>query len=218
MDANDRSIVLVVIAHSDRVRIGQEIRTARRILGRSLEAAGGSVGLSRSQTSRIERGEQASVRVDHLVALGAAVGLDIRIRAYPGPDPTLDTGQLRLLHRLRAHLPDRVRMRTEVPLPGVGEQRAWDGLIVGLLGGATIPLDADTRLLDVQAQSRRIALKRRDAGVDAVLWVIAGSSANRRAVDLAGTALFVDYPVSQRSALGALAEGRHPGGSAVILL
>jgi hypothetical protein len=86
------------------------------------------------------------------------------------------------------------------------------------MGGATLPVEADTRLLDVQGQSRRIALKRRDAGVDAVLWVIRASSSNRQAMELAAPALSVDFPVSARAALAALAAGRHPGGSAVILL
>lgn len=207
------------MAKQDRLRLCTEIRTARLTLGRSIEAVGADAGMSSSHASRIERGEHPRVTHEQLVVLGAAVGLDIRTRAYPGPDRPLDAAQLGLIRRLQARLPSNVGLRTEVPLLGNGDQRAWDGVIGGLSGASTLlPFDADTRLADVQAQHRRLQLKRRDAGVDHVLWVVARTRHNREMVAAAGALLTTDFPRSARHVLSALAEGRHPGGSAIILL
>ena len=79
-------------------------------------------------------------------------------------------------------------------------------------------MEAETRLYDVQAQLRRIALKARDAGVDVVLLVLADTPRNRAAVDAAGPAVVDTYLVPARDALRALRTGRHPGGSALILV
>lgn len=202
----------------DRARIGIELRTARSVMGQSIEATGAACGLSASLISRIERGVHVHASTDSIIRLGAAVGLDVRLRAYPGPDPALDVGQLRLLGRLAARLPRSVRLRTEVPIPIAGDQRAWDGLVTGFSDGPDLPLEADTRMVDVQAQTRRIALKRRDAGIDHVVWLLADTDRNRAAVAAARAILLAEFPVTPRTALAALAQGRHPGGSAVILL
>jgi len=44
------------MARVDRVRAGSEIRTARRVTGRSLEEVAKASGMSESQVGRIERG------------------------------------------------------------------------------------------------------------------------------------------------------------------
>ena len=196
-----------------------EVRTARLFFGRSIESVSATAGMSSSHVSRIERGEHRAVSHEQLVVLGAAVGLDIRTRAYPGPDGPLDAAQVGLIGRLQARLPSAVTLRTEVPLPRPGDQRAWDGVLSGLSGAsAMLPFDADTHLVDVQAQHRRLQLKRRDAGFEHVLWVVARTRHNREMVAAAGRLLSADFPRSARQVLSALAEGRHPGGSAIILL
>lgn len=104
-----------------------------------------------------------------------------------------------------------------MPIPG--DKRAWDACIDQLAGLAPVmPVEADTRLLDVQAQVRRIMIKLRDSGLEAVLFVLADTRRNREAVSAAGSALMADFPVGPRPALKSLAEGRHPGGSALVLL
>jgi transcriptional regulator with XRE-family HTH domain len=207
------------LAAADRLRVGHELRMARQIAGRSLASVARSSGLSKSQASRIERAEHPSVSVDQLARLGAAVGLDVRVRAYPGPDLLLDAGQLALIGRLRERLAPQLTFRTEVPLPTPGDQRAWDGVIGKLVGHTDrLPVEAETRWLDAQAQLRRLMLKLRDSGFQHVLLVLADTKRNRQALAAAGSILLADFPVPSRGALAALARGEHPGGSAIVLL
>lgn len=187
--------------------------------GLTMAQVGRVVGLSASQISRIERGAAANVSVRHLGRIGAAVGLDVRVRAYPGPDPIRDASQVAVIDRLRRRLSGRLRIRTEVPIPIEGDQRAWDAVIAGLVGGpSTLPVEVETRLHDLQAQTRRISLKARDAGVAAILLVVADTRTNRRAIAAAAPVLSGSFDVAARTALAALAEGRHPGGSALVFL
>ena len=207
------------MAKSDRLSVCAEIRTARLILGRSIEAVSVDAGMSSSHVSRIERGDHQAVTHEQLVVLGAAVGLDIRTRVYPGPDRPLDAAQVGLIRRIQARLSKNVTLRTEVPLPRPGDQRAWDGVLGGLSGSSErLPFDADTHLVDIQAQHRRLRLKCRDAGFEHVLWVVARTRHNRAMFEAAAGLLTGDFPLSPRHVLAALAAGRHPGASAIILL
>ena len=176
--------------------------------------------MSYSQVGRIERAAHLNVSATQLARIGAVVGLDVRVRAFPGPAPLRDAAQLALLDRLRKLLHPGLSMRTEVPLPIDGDQRAWDAMIMGFVetGTATLPAEAETKIHDFQAQTRRIALKCRDAGIDDVLLVVAGTRSNRRAIAAAGAAVRELFPVPGLSAVRALAVGKHPGGSALILL
>ena len=187
--------------------------------GKTLRDVGRAVGMSYTNVGRIERAALPSVTVLQLARIGAVVGLDVRIRAYPGPTPLRDAGQIALFDRLRARLAPGLVLRTEVPLMIEGDLRAWDAVIFGFEPAAD-PLHAEgeTRLYDAQAQLRRIALKARDSGVEAVLLVIAETPRNRAAVRAAGSMISDGYPVPPRSALAALAAGRHPGGSAVVFV
>ena len=156
-----------------------------------------------------------------LARIGAVLGLDVRIRAYPGSDPLRDAGHVRVIERLRARLGPGVKLRLEVPLPLAGDLRAWDACLSGLHGRdhqRDLPAEVETRIADAQAQIRRLTLKMRDAGVDHVLLVVADTPMNRRAVAAAGTAVSAMFPVSGRRALAALAAGRYPGGSSLIFV
>ena len=207
------------LATADRLRIGHELRVARHILGASVHTIGPAAGMSGAQVARIERGALRTVSVDQLARIGAVVGLDVRVRAYPGSDPTLDAGQIALLGRLRERLASDLGFRTEVPLPIAGDKRAWDAMIDRLRGlAAHLPVEAETRIVDGQAQVRKITLKLRDSGLDAVLVAVSDTRGNRRALAAAGSILLADFPIPGRRALSALAAGEHPGGSAVVLL
>ena len=160
---------------------------------------------------------------EDVVLIGAAVGLDVRLRDYPGPDAVVDAGQVKVLRRLRSIVPAGVDMPLEVGLPGLGEQRAWDTVLRGLTpaerGGLTeLPVDVETRLIDGQGQLRRISLKCRDGGHEAVLIVVADTHQNRRAVGELAPLLATGFPVSARAALAAIRAGRHPGGSALVFI
>jgi transcriptional regulator with XRE-family HTH domain len=208
------------IARHDLVTVGADIRTARLASGLSLRTVGRAVAMSYTQVGRIERAVHTNVSATQLARIGAVVGLDVRVRTFPGPAPLRDSGQLALLDRLRVRLHPDLQLRTEVPLLIEGDQRAWDGMIRGLLSppATFLPAEAETRIYDFQAQTRRIMLKCRDAGVDHVLLVVSGTRTNRRAIRAAQSAVNELFPVPERVALAALAGGEHPGGSALVFL
>jgi hypothetical protein len=207
------------IARHDLVALGSDLRTARLMAGKTLGDVGRSVGMSYSQVGRIERAVLPSATLSQLARIGAVVGLDVRIRAYPGPVPLRDAGQVALLGRLRDRLGPNLTMRTEVPLPISGDLRAWDAVIAGFDPVADpLHTEAETRLYDAQGQLRRIGLKARDSGVEVTLLVLADTPRNRAAVRAAGSMIDDAYPVSPRIALAALGQGRHPGGSALVFV
>jgi hypothetical protein len=113
-------------------------------------------------------------------------------------------------------------MRLEVPLPIVGDRRAWDVWLADLIDDVGrrrgMPVEVESRIGDAQAQMRRLTLKMRDAEVDHVLLVVADTPANRRAVAAAWIVLGVMFPISARKALAALAAGRYPGGSCLVFI
>lgn len=210
------------LATADLLRVSAELRQARVSAGLSVSVVGRSAGLSASEVSRIERGRVPNVSHHRLTTIGAAVGLDVRLRAFPGPDPVRDIAQIRLLERLRARLPVDLPFRTEVPLPIIGDLRAWDGWIGGLRtpsgAPASMPVEGETRISDLQAQVRRLALKIRDGDVDHVLLVIADTPSNRAALATSVSLLRDQFPVTPRRAMRALRAGIHPMGSALIFL
>jgi transcriptional regulator with XRE-family HTH domain len=209
------------VVDRDLLRLGDELRVARIGAGLSLRFVGERVGRSATQVMRIERGLVPEASVRQLARIGAVVGLDIRVRAYAGPDPIRDAPQARLLGRLAIRLDPRLLFRHEVLVPMPGDQRAWDGWVSGFVDrvrNTGLPIDAESRLHDVQALLRRLAIKARDTGVDDLLLVVADTRANRAAVAGAAELLTTMFPISQRRALAALAAGRHPGGSALVLL
>lgn len=181
-----------------------------------LDDLGRAVGLSPAQVSRIERALAPNVSVLQLAGLSAAVGLDLAVRAYPAGEPIRDAAHLALLDRLRARLHRSLAWRTEVPLPIPGDRRAWDAMIRG--PGWLLGVEAETRLGDLQALERRVALKQHDGGVDRVVLLLGDSRHNRSLLREHGNALAARFPVPGRRALELLAAGVDPGGSAIILL
>lgn len=197
-----------------RLELGRELRTARLDADLSLREIARATGISAPQGSRIERGVMATVGIEQVARMGAAVGLDLSARLYPAGDPIRDAAHAALIERLRSRLHPSLVLLTEVPLPIPGDRRAWDAVIRGI--GWQMPAEAETRPRDMQALDRRIALKLRDAGFESVLLVLLDSAANRRLVR--SGAVPSRFVLDGRSALARLAEGRDPGGSAVILL
>jgi transcriptional regulator with XRE-family HTH domain len=207
------------LARHDLVAIGTDIRIARIVAGVSQATVGRACGISASQVGRTERAALRNVTAMTLARIGAVVGLDVRIRSYPSSTPLRDVAQIELLRRFRHKLAATLAFPLEVPLRIEGDQRAWDGVVRGLVGvRPTIPAEAETRLYDLQAQVRRIQLKCRDADEPHVLLLVAATHTNRRIVREAGTLLADLFPVSGREAMAALRAGRHPGGSALIFV
>jgi transcriptional regulator with XRE-family HTH domain len=196
--------------------IGEELREARIQAALSQRELAATVGISASEISRIERGQSPHVAYETLVAIGAALGLDLPLRAYPNGDAVRDAASLALLARFRALLPAGLRHRTEVPLGIPGDRRAWDDVVDG--PGWSLPVEAETRLRDVQALHRKLSLKCRDGKVDRMLLLVADTRHNRHVLRLAAAEFDAAFPVRGRDALAALRAGRCPDGSAVVLL
>jgi transcriptional regulator with XRE-family HTH domain len=218
------------LGRQDRIRVGADLRQARVGAGLSLAHVARAVGRSPSQVSRIERGLSSATSIGQLVAIGGAVGLDVRVRTYPGPDPVRDIAQQRLLERLRRRCHPSLRLRVEIPIGPTGDFRAWDGWIDRFapdLGSelgdqisepANLAVEAESRIADGQAFLRRLAIKMRDGRIGTVLVIVADTRANRSAVAAIRLVAGDMFPVDARAALAALAAGRHPGGSALVFL
>ncbi len=197
--------------------LGRELHDARLEHGLSQAAVATAARISRSQMWRIERGDVPFVPLANLARLMAVVGLELSVRAYPAGPPIRDGAHRALIERLRARVSAGIAWRFEVPLPIIGDQRAWDAVL--LIGTQQVAIEAETRPRDVQALQRRVALKRRDdPGIGAVVLLLADSRHNRKLVRDESTALRADLPVAGDVVLEALAKGRDPGGSGLVLV
>jgi transcriptional regulator with XRE-family HTH domain len=196
--------------------IGEELREARLAAGLSQRQVGASAGISHTEVGRIERAVAPRVPFATLSILGSVLGLDVSVRAYPDGEPIRDAAQIALLGRLHALLPPALIWRTEVPLEIPGDMRAWDAVIGG--PGWRIPVDAESRLRDVQACTRRVALKRRDDNREVVILLVSDTRHNRSVLRLAGPDLRGDFPLPGRRVLSALTNGARPTASGIILL
>ena len=199
-----------------RIEIGGAIRGARLAAGLPLREIGHAVGRSVSWLSRIERGLVASVSIDELIVVGAAVGLKLWVTTFAAERAVRDAPQLGLLRRFRARIGDAWAWSYEVVVPVARDQRAADAVI--RLGSAVVMIEAFTRIADAQAQLRAVLLKARDMGIDRVIIVAAASRTNRNALALAGEVLASDFPLGTRAVLRALAAGRDPGANGVVLV
>jgi transcriptional regulator with XRE-family HTH domain len=195
--------------------LGRELRHARLGAGLSQRAVAGAGGLSHSAICRIERGRVPNVPVRTLVVLATSLGLVILTRPFPEGDAIRDAGHARLLGRFRTRLHSTLRWRTEVPLPRPGDRRSWDAVTGADSWRAGV--EAETVINDTQALERRLYLKRRDGDVDHLILLVADTPRNRRALAAAPTA-FSDLRLSSRQILNALAAGRDPGGSGIVIL
>jgi transcriptional regulator with XRE-family HTH domain len=195
---------------------GEELREARLRPGLTQREVGAAVGISHTEVGRIELGKAPRVPFETLVMLAAVLGLDLPLRVYPSGEPIRDAAQLALLAKLRTHLAPGLGWRTEVPLRISGDRRAWDAAIIG--SDWNVPIDAESRLRDVQACSRRTALKRRDDRQDVVILPVADTRNNRRALRLAALDLISDFPLRGAQAIASLEAGMRPSASAIVVL
>lgn len=198
------------------VQLGQELREARIGAGLSQRQVAEAASVSHAHVGRVERGESAGVSMVLLARLLTIVGLQLAARAFPAGSTLRDASHVALLKRLQAELPASVRFRTEVPVSGDRDGRAWDGRMD--LTGGCVHVEAETRIRDLQALDRRMALKQRDDGVDRVILLVSDTRTNRAAFREAKPLLATRYPLSGRAVLRALRAGKCPEGSGVVLL
>jgi transcriptional regulator with XRE-family HTH domain len=197
--------------------MGRELRAARRHLGMSQARASRRAGISRSQLGRLERGSLTTVTVEHLAQAARAVGLKASVKLYPDGTPVRDQAQLALLARFEARLRPPIRMRREVPLGIPGDLRAWDARVTD--GDSTASVEGEARLDDVQAVSRRVALKSTDdPTAGGVILVVSRTLHNRRVLALHREALRAQFPLDGAAILRELRAGRVPRASGILLL
>jgi transcriptional regulator with XRE-family HTH domain len=195
-------------------RVGRELRDARIDRGLSIDVVAAVLGISNAELSRIERALSPRVPYVTLVRCAAVVGLDLVVRTYPGPAPLRDAPQASLLGDFRGVLSRSLRFATEVPFPIPGDQRAWDGMIMGI--DWRFGVEAETAPRDAQALARRLALKLRDGEVDGLVLIVRDGP---RVRDFLTAGLVVLQPLFQvppRRALASLRAGLRPPGNAII--
>lgn len=202
-------------ARQDALTVGLDIRRSRIGAGLSLRTVGAAAGVDHVQLWELERALPSGLDLAAISAIGAVVGLDVRLNAYPAGDAIRDAGQIRLLERLRARLHPSLRWSTEVPLPIDGDLRAWDAVIRAATWQR--PVEAETVLDDLQATDRRLGLKLRDGGEDHLILLVADTRRNRRVL-AAVSGTFADLPVRTREIVAALKRGDDPGAGGIVLL
>jgi hypothetical protein len=182
----------------------------------SQRVIGAAAGMSHAQVGRIERAANRTLTVDQASRVAMAVGLRLVLRTYPDGDPARDAGHVALLERFRARLPPGARWDVEVPLPIEGDRRAWDAMV--RLDGHVAACEAETRLLDLQALARRLALKQRDGAVDVLILLISDTASNRRTLDRHRETLRPLLPFDGRAVLGMIKGGRLPTANGLVVL
>jgi hypothetical protein len=198
--------------------IVDEIRRGRIDAGLSQGRVAAHASVSRFRVGRIERHKERDVPAQLLIRMADAVGLDLPLRVHPAGDPVRDAGQLRLLRRFEARLGPGWSWRHEVPLPIVGDKRAWDSEGTYAVTSLLIDVEAESRLGDSQAQLRRIALKRRDGRAGRLILVVADTRNNRDVIRAAAAQFASAFPADARRAIALLRAGVDPGADVLLVL
>jgi transcriptional regulator with XRE-family HTH domain len=199
-----------------RIEVGGAIRNARLAAGLRLADVARAIGKSVAWVSRVERGMVATVTVDELVLLSAAVGLKLWVSNFAAARAIRDAPQLDLLRRFRARVGELWSWSYEVIVPIARDQRAADAVI--RCDAVVIMIEAFTRLADAQAQLRSVLLKSRDMGIGRVIVVVAATPANRRALLAAADVISTSFPLGTRAVLNALSAARDPGANGIVVI
>jgi hypothetical protein len=156
------------------------------------------------------------ISIVELAQAAVMLGLELSAGLHPMGEPVRDKGHQALIARFVAVLGSAWQVAREVPLPNVGDPRAWD--LVLRVARCIVGIEAETRVRDVQALARRMHVRQRDGGTTLVLLVLVESVHNRRVLPELLRALGPEFATSPRAVLNALRAGRPIPGSAVILL
>lgn len=196
--------------------IGRELRVARILAGMTQKQVAASLRTSTSHVSRVEHGLIRGLTMAQLHRHGAVVGLKPFVNLYPLVARPLDNAQLQVFERFRARIAGAWKVTLEATMPIRGDLRAADAVLT--IPGCQCVVEIITRLADFQAQLRSARRKVRDLGADRLIFVVAASPTNRRAVRDAGRAVDDAFPVRTKGAMRAFGAGVDPGGDALILL
>jgi transcriptional regulator with XRE-family HTH domain len=195
----------------------EEIRGTRTRLEMSLDVAARRARMSPAQLDRLELGRIGRPTFDQVCRAARAVGLRPWFRLYPQDERVRDLPQLKVLARFEELLAPPLRLAREVRLPIARDRRAWDGRITD--GTRTASIEAESKLGDVQAVTRRIELKQRDdpdAGV--VILLLNRTAHNRRVLAEHREAMRTQFPLDGAAILRELRRGRVPAAGGILLL
>lgn len=198
------------------LEIGDQLRTARHLLGLTQQQVANALGISQSDVSRRERGRAPRLTGQALVRHAAAVGLKASIKLWPVGGGVRDEAQARHVARFLARVGAAWKVLLEAPIPIAGDLRAVDILLSA--GPTRIAVEVITRLADLQAQVRAAQLKARDIRATRLVIVVAGTHANREALRAVRSTLVNSFELDARRVLNELAAGRDPGRDAIIPL
>jgi transcriptional regulator with XRE-family HTH domain len=195
---------------------GREVRQLRRAAGLSQAQLATAIGRSRQFVSRLELGHlRGDAGLIVLAATYAVLGHRLTLKAFPVGQPLRDAAQLGLLARFEGRLASIWRRARESVMPIAGDLRAWD---LRLIGPATIGVEAVTALADLQAIQRSMQAKQRDSHVQFVILLVSNTHRNRQMLATHRAILRQHFPLDTREVLRALAAGRSPGGSGIVVL
>jgi transcriptional regulator with XRE-family HTH domain len=194
----------------------RDLRAARQAAGTSQRAVAAALGHSPQLVSAWELGDLLPDPIQ-LARWGAAVGLDVTLRAHAGGSPLRDAGQLRILARARATIGEEWAWQTEVAVSANPlDRRAFDAVLSR--GEIRIGLEVISRLMDAQAQLRGALLKQQAARLDRVVLVVARTRHNRAALQQASASLAPAFPLDSRELGLRLRAGRMPGANGVLVV
>ena len=198
------------------VRIGDDLRTGRHVLGLTLRELSAVIGVSKSEISRRELGKSRRLTGEKLAIHAAAVGLRLSISLWPVGGGVRDAAQARYIAAFVARVGRAWRVTLEAVVPNPGDLRAADVLLQ--LGALRVVVEVITRLADLQAQVRAAQVKARDLGATRLILVIAATHANRNALAATRTTLVDAFDLDTRRVMAELAAGRDPGRDAIVVL
>jgi len=196
--------------------IGDELRTARHLVGATQRQVGAAIGVSPSEISRRELGKSRHLTGERLSVHAAAVGLKLWVKLFPVGGGVRDEGQARYVAAFVARVGRQWRVTLEAVMPMPADLRAVDVLLVN--GALRIAVEIITRVGDLQAQIRSAQAKARDLAATRLILVVADTHANSRALNAVESTLVPAFDLDARRVLAALAAGRDPGRDALVLL
>jgi transcriptional regulator with XRE-family HTH domain len=202
----------------DKQEVIKDLRSTRIELGLSQAEVARSAGISADQVSRIERNLLDLPAIDQLAAHAAVLGMRLRLSLYAEGEPLRDGVQIPGLTAFRRRLHPSLAWRTEVVLPGRGDRRAWDAVVIDDDRTWTA-IEWVSRIGAVDALLRRTNQKQRDdARIGRVVLVVADTVRNRHALATAIALIRAEYPLGTREVLGSLERGHAPALNGVALV
>jgi transcriptional regulator with XRE-family HTH domain len=204
-------------AASQMRRIGEELQLARAEAGLTHRDLARRAGVATSTVLRLQGGDP-DVQVNTLIAVGAAAGIDIALKAYAGRGVKLrDSGQLMVARMLMDLAADRWRPAIEVPAGANG--RSADLVFFG--PDELLHVEIERFAVDFQAQYRG-ALAKRDhlASMEArpvrLILCLSDTPRNREAMRPHRELIGRQLPAGSRAVLAALRSGRTLGMDGVL--